>query len=600
MKQLITVIAMQFGNWTSHKNLTETPQRNITTATNHPGNHPGRVCGSVAGILAGVLCADILLICFLFTSRHIGAPTNKNMPTIYKPAIIGQNKDSELSPAQSELSSVMNQGDDSQPLNASENPIETARDTFGAFVGGDGQGLQDALPAWAGDFCGVHEEKLEINGDMMAVAMLGSQSGFVAAHVTGDASGTPVPSILQIMVSAPRSGGKSRAFDVTTGALYEMQTEGVRLANNVWVDMIRPQIILRVKQIEVAKKKMEGNPSDLETAEHIADLEHEVEALNRRPETKERYIMDNSTGPARNMMLAEAHRNAVFLLTPDARFNLRRMLDGRPAEREEEIQQILKGFSGDPLIANRVTEKLRREAPHQWLSALLGVQPDLAEKFWADPLLRKSGVHSRVQCFNFGPSPTTRWRNPDDEVRRVQTVWREHLTRLDAFKRQHLGEAPIEIEFTPEALERLVVIDHPFGAGGWDENSLQAALSSRWREVAMRWALNLALMKYDGGDLPEVGATEIDSACTFLFRAHRDAVGLAGVAARSPDQVAQDDLVRHLAVNGGQMALASGNPLGLSVGSLERLVGLNPERLRIAPVSDGGRGRPRKHVLLNA
>jgi hypothetical protein len=93
---------------------------------------------------------------------------------------------------------------------------------------------------------------------------------------------------------------------------------------------------------------------------------------------------------------------------------------------------------------------------------------------------------------------------------------------------------------------------------------------------------------------------EIDAACTFLFRAHHDAVSLAGQAARSPDQAAQENIVRFLAENDGKMALTSGNPLGLSIANIERLVALNPEQLRIAPVTKGGRGRPGKHLLLVA
>lgn len=510
------------------------------------------------------------------------------------------NESVNTSPTQLKLATEMNQGDRDRPLNVYEFPIGTTRDPNGIFVAEGGQRLQDALPDWARDFCSVHEEKLEINGDMLAVAMLGSNSGFIAGHVTGDASGALVPSNLQIMVSAPRSGGKSRAFEVTTGPLIKMQQKAVEMAKRQRVESNRPQIILREKQIQQLRADMGGEPSDLMIARQISELEHEIEILNRRPEDKEDYIMDNSTGPARNMMLAEAHRHAVFLLTSDARPNLRRMLDGKAAEREEDIEQVLKGFSGDPLVVNRVTKKLRREAPHQWLSALLGVQPDLAEKFWADPLLRKSGVHSRIQCFRFGLPDIKAWLYPDDEVCRVQTVWRKYLTLLDELKRTNIGGPPVVIRFTQQAMDRLAGIDHPFQNGCWDENSLQAALGSRWREVAMRWALNLTVMKYQGGELPEVGAAEIDAACTFLFRAHRDAVGLAGLAGRSPDQVAGEGLMRFLADNGGQMALTSPNPLGLSIASMERLVGLNSERLRIAPVSNGGRGRPRRHIMLNA
>ena len=545
------------------------------------------------------MCAASLLICFLCNSRPNDAITR--LINMFKTTKLGHtehNKNNESSsPTSSELASDNNQGGQSRPSNVSEMHIETARDSFKALGGADSQRLQDALPEWAGEFCGLHDEILEINGELMAVAMLATTSGFITGHVTGDASGTLVPSNLQIMVSAPRSGGKSRAFDATTAPLYEMQNEAVEFAKHMWVGLIRPQIILLERQIAKSRKDLEGTPSELATAAQIAAMERKVEILNQRPENKERYIIENSTGQARNMMLAEAHRNAVFFLTPDARANFRLMLDGRPTERETAFEHILRGFSGDPLIVNRVTENLRREAPHQWMASLLGVQPDLAEKFWSDPLLRRSGVHTRVQCFQFGVSNTTGMRQPDDSIRRTQAVWRRYLTQLDQLKRKNLNGPPVVIRFTPAAIKRVNEISHPFTAVRLDENSLQSALTSRWREVAVRWALNLEMMKYQGAALPEVGVAEIAAACTFLFRAHQDALIMAGQAAQSPDQAAQENIVRFLADNGGKMALTSGNPLGLSIANIERIVALNPEKLRIAPLAQGGRGRPKKHVL---
>jgi cytosine/adenosine deaminase-related metal-dependent hydrolase len=190
---------------------------------------------------------------------------------------------------------------------------------------------------------------------------------------------------------------------------------------------------------------------------------------------------------------------------------------------------------------------------------------------------------------------------PDEDVKRVKAEWQRRLSLLDTLKREHLDGPPITIDFTPEALKRLGEIVHPFANATGGEGCLQMALTSRWQQEAVpRWALVLAMMRYDGGDLPEVTSQDIDSACTFLFRAHRDAVELAGVYSRSPEEVSRDQLVAHLQGNGGQMALASGNTLGLSIAKLERIVADNPETLQIAPVSTGGRGRPKKHVLLNA
>ena len=155
------------------------------------------------------------------------------------------------SQTRSELASDNDQGGESRPLNVSEMHIVKTRDSFENLVGGDGQRLQDALPEWARESCDVHEGILEINGGLMAVAKLAATSGLLTGNVTGDASGTLVPSNLQIMVSAPRSGGKSRAFDATTAPLYEMQNQAVALAKQEWVGRIRPQIILLEKQAAV-------------------------------------------------------------------------------------------------------------------------------------------------------------------------------------------------------------------------------------------------------------------------------------------------------------------------------------------------------------
>ncbi len=65
-----------------------------------------------------------------------------------------------ISPTRHERASEMDQGEPVRPLNVSEMRDETPRD-LGILVGGDRQRLQDALPGWAAEFCGVHEEKKE-------------------------------------------------------------------------------------------------------------------------------------------------------------------------------------------------------------------------------------------------------------------------------------------------------------------------------------------------------------------------------------------------------------------------------------------------------
>jgi hypothetical protein len=66
-----------------------------------------------------------------------------------------------ISPSRHERASEMNQGGHVRPLNVSEMRDETTRDPLGILVGGNRQRLQDALPGWAAEFCGVHEGKPE-------------------------------------------------------------------------------------------------------------------------------------------------------------------------------------------------------------------------------------------------------------------------------------------------------------------------------------------------------------------------------------------------------------------------------------------------------
>lgn len=457
--------------------------------------------------------------------------------------------------------------------------------------------LWEALPGWAADFCRVHEEKLEMNADMLAVIMATTVAGFIAGHVVGDAAGADVPAVLQCLITAPPSGGKSRAFQAVTAPLYPMQERAVLEAANEWVNSIRPQIIICQRRIDELKKNVEGKNSDFPVAQEIAELERQIQVLSISPELKKRYLIDNSTGPARNLMIAEADRNAVFLVSPDGRRNLCRMLDGRSADREQEIEPVLKGQNGEPLVVSRVPRK-QRNAPNQWLSVLIAVQPDLAEKFWADPLLRRAGIHSRFQGFSFVTSGTTGMRYPDDEVNEQKEVWQGLLTNLEKLKRDHLGGAPVRLPFHKCALERLAEIVYPFATRRGSENELASVLESRWRESVMRLALNLAMMTYDGSTLPEVGPEHIDAACVFVFRAHRDALTLAGDDARSPEDRNCERLMQFLAENGGMMPLESGNSLGLSIAKMERIVKQHPERLRIAPISTGGRGRPKMHIQL--
>ncbi|MCH7225041.1 DUF3987 domain-containing protein [Haloferula sp. A504] len=434
---------------------------------------------------------------------------------------------------------------------------------------------------------------------MTASAMLGTMSGVLAGHVVGNYDGGIVPVNLFIQQIGATGSGKSRSHDAVVRPVHELQERTIRSVSRRRDVEIRPRILQLEAKLAQAKRKLADDPEAFEIAQHTAHLERRLENERSKDLTRQfRFIVDDATPQAREAALADALRNAIFVVTADGRPHLEAMISskGKPGEAERNVW--LRGYSGDPLHAIRVTKHLNRRAERATISCLFGIQPDIAERFWQDRLLRMSGVLGRFLAFTVEGEQPGCWLSAGGAINEASASWKRHIGIWRHRTLANRSGAPLEISFTPGAMERLKAIRHPFEDAGVPKHSLRDLLAVRWRENAARMAVVLAALKEIGASMPEVTENDVEAACRIVFRAHLDTYEIIHLDDRTPDEAERDDLKLFLMGHDGPLHVVSRNASGLSVARLKGLAEKYPEVFEIVPERTGLRGQPKKVIRL--
>ncbi len=453
------------------------------------------------------------------------------------------------------------------------------------------------LPRRWRDLCQLYEEKAGTPADLVALAMIGAQSGFSVGHFVGTTDGDPIPACLQILVNAASGTGKSRAHHVGIHPLQQIEEKMVEVGRLFRIRTIRPEELKLQSRIRSRKAALTKAPESDEIALEIARLEEELRQLSTFTEDSQRFLLDDATSQGRDQLISRAERNSIFLVSPDGRPQIEALLSSKGKALQLEANAYLRGYSGDPLVANRVTKGLERRAPSAWMSVWLGVQSDLASRFLSNRSLRENGLLGRFLAFSVGRSANTGHFLDDVGLHAAAKPWRDHLVYFAAWRWMHRNDSPLGLPYDQPALEYLRQAKHPFEADGASAGSLRHCLLMRWHEQVMRVALVLALM--DAANEWTVLERHMDAAFRIVMRAHSDTMGLASNDDRTPDEIDRDDLVRHLRRT-GFVNMVSANVSGFPLERLRQLAADYPETFEETRMRNGTPGQPPKVLRLRS
>lgn len=451
------------------------------------------------------------------------------------------------------------------------------------------------LPGHWRDLCQLHEDRAGIPADLIALAMLGAQSGISVGHFQGITAGDPIPACLHMLVEGPSGTGKSRAHRVGIHPLHQIEARMVEVARRHRIETIRPQELKLQAWISMYKKDLADMPWDHDLALEIARLENELRTLSKFTEDSQRFLLDDATSQGRDQLISCADRNAIFLETPDGRPQIEVFLSSTGKVLQLETNACLRGFSGDPLVANRVTKGLARRAPSVWMSVWLGIQTDLASKFLSSRHLRENGVLGRFLAFSVGRVATTGHFLNDAELHAAAKLWYDHLVKFAAWRWKHRNDPPRGLPYTPQAMEYLRQARHPFEAGDVSAGSLRHCLLLRWREQVLRVALVLALMEVPAEWM--VLERHMDAAFRIVTRAHNDTMGLASNDDRTQDEIDRDELIRYLR-KAKLVHMVNANASGFPLERLRQLAKAYPETFEETRMRTGAPGQPPKILRL--
>ncbi len=455
--------------------------------------------------------------------------------------------------------------------------------------------IASCLPGHWRDLCQFCEARAGIPADLVALAMLGAQSGISVGHFVGTTAADPIPACLHLLVEAPSGSGKSRAHHVAIQPLHRIEEQTVEVARQHRLESVRPQELQLEARIRNLKWLLGCMPGYSDLACEIARLEDELRTVSKFTEESQRFLLDDATSQGRDQLISRADRNAIFLATPDGRPQIEALLSSKGKALQLESNAYLRGYSGDPLVANRVTKGLERRAPSAWMSVWLGIQTDLASNFLSSRNLRENGVLGRFLAFSVGRAVTTGQFLDDADLIAAAKPWHDHLVSFAAWRWKHRGDPPMGMSYARGAMAYLRQVRHPFETVDVSTGSLRHCLLLRWQEQVMRVALVLALM-----DLPDewmVLERHTDAAFHIVVRAHSDTMGLASNDDRTQDEIDRDELVRHLR-KAGFVHMVSVNASGFPLERLRQLAAAYPETFEETRMRTGAPGQPPKILRL--
>jgi hypothetical protein len=351
------------------------------------------------------------------------------------------------------------------------------------------------LPPVAGDMAREMARVTTAQNEPLAVAaILGTLSASIGAglevHTGG---GRTVRGNIFILAVAESGTGKGENFTHAAAPLFDAEGEAVRL----WETMDKPGI---AAELAVTEKRVKLH---CEAAAKATDAQTEIDAMNqhkiaaarvveltRRLESSPRYRVADVTKEALAIAMQGQPGEAVASMSSEAR-GIFSIVKGRYGKEGGDEDFYCSGYSGDSLTVDRVGRPrvtLRRPC----LSILWMVQPDAAQKAFADPSLMESGMIPRFLMFDPKAEPKERFDHHAPIAEPVKNAW-ENLIRDLLQTYRNNGSDPCDVEVAAEATAEFDEFERETVRCRQKAGDLSdvAAFVARWNENAWRLALVL-------------------------------------------------------------------------------------------------------------
>lgn len=338
--------------------------------------------------------------------------------------------------------------------------------------------------------------------EMTLLAVLGVLAASVPRNFTlkGGANGKVSHGNLYVLISAPRSAGKSSIAHPIVSPILERSSELLKDFREQIAPKLQAQLAVLEAREKQAVKKIEGlskNDQCIEihdTEETIKKLNPEIARLKADLKAEPLLWVGNHTSEKLSSVLAGNGEQCLIYATEGA--EVFRVMAGKYSKDGRASYDIyLSGFSVETLNVARVSSGSLTITP--CLSMIMFVQPVVLSEVLKNKEAAERGLFARLIAAEILVKP-----QPDDGVVReidptVQSDWNQLIGSL-----LNKREAERTLVCTPEA--RTVFTKYHNLTCDWrtGECSENEADLGRAREIAIRIALNLALA--DNPDTTEV------------------------------------------------------------------------------------------------
>ncbi len=254
-----------------------------------------------------------------------------------------------------------------------------------------------------------------------ALSALCAISAVAGKGLQGECGGRTVRSNIMTFIMAPSGDRKSASSEDIWSPIYEYTTHQNKLFRNrgraIGMEFEQKNSAIK-KRLAPDQKKDPPSPAEL------CELE-ELEIRSRRPE----YLLDDSTTPA--LLRAMYYNNGCITVASTDAVKLMANIAGEMNQGRVDDSLYLKGFSGDYIAHNRVTDNLQITIADPWLSMYACFTDATLKNLLGNKMLQRDGFLPRfLPWFEGSRQARSRVENLDRPRRipnEVRDPWREML-----------------------------------------------------------------------------------------------------------------------------------------------------------------------------
>ena len=461
---------------------------------------------------------------------------------------------------------------------------DTARDAFPV----------DALSPAIRDLVTSIADVYQIPPAMPAMAALAVIAGAVGKQykVIDAVNGQESYANLFVIASADRGAGKGNVANVVAKPLIDAQQE---LAQRFLPEKIKRESEASVLHSQIKALTVRAARAGDDTATITQDIEKkrlrlaEIEP-DGLPITTPGFVEGNCTSEALATSLRSGDQS-LMLFSPEAGEVLRVAAGKYNKNEKGDFDLLLSGWSSEQVSYNRVSRGQLQLRPT--LSALLFAQPVIVDELLANNEAFERGLTARMLMFD----SEIELRHDDGVERKlpphILNMWAEHIRWLT---KNRPTPVTFEVRCSRSARESFRIFHNlsvDARRGGYADVSGEL---SRWRENAIRVALNLWLADGKGGDIT---GEQADRAIAIVHWCCASYMRLL-VRGRMARKMSQVQTLRGLLMDTPEKEITLrdlANRHGFEQGQVCRLAADFPDKLTIITKLPGAKGGRPSEVL---